>query len=110
MTAMLPLAAVAASFCAITPVGKQCLFYDILHCKQAGDNDSRCVLNGDELSPSEAENGLRSCVVASLAMQCLYQNFVTCTQSATKFRGMCIHTQEQTPSTEKDSPGSGHVR
>jgi hypothetical protein len=33
LTAMLPLAAKAAPFFAVTPMGKKCLYFDVLQCR-----------------------------------------------------------------------------
>ncbi|MGB4100926.1 MAG: hypothetical protein WBK91_03345 [Alphaproteobacteria bacterium] len=104
LLALIPMEAEAAPFCAITPTGKKCLFYDVILCRQAAGSSARCVINPDELSISEQDKGLRYCVASSLGIQCIYKDNATCQQVATRARGLCVDTREKRLPNAPESP------
>lgn len=107
LAALLPTGAGAAPFCAVTPTGKKCLYYDVALCRQAAGDSARCVVNADELNIAEQDKGIRYCVASSMGVQCIYHDFSSCTHAAVKARGLCIDTQAKPLLNAEDSQGSG---
>lgn len=107
LAVLLPMGAGAAPFCAVTPTGKKCLYYDVALCRQAAGDSARCVVNADELNIAEQDKGVRYCVASSLGAQCIYHDIASCNQAATRARGLCIDTKAKPDTNTQSSPGAG---
>lgn len=107
LVVLLPMGVGAAPFCAVTPTGKKCLYYDVALCRQAAGDSARCVVNADELNIAEQDKGVRYCVASSLGAQCIYHDIASCNQAATRARGLCIDTKAKPDTNTQSSPGAG---
>lgn len=81
---------IAAPFCVVSAVGKQCYYYDEPSCEQAAAMQrGGCILNSNELAPAPSY-GAPFCVVTSFGTQCYYYDVPSCQQAAEMMRGRCV--------------------
>lgn len=75
----------AAPFCAVTSMGKQCDYYDYQSCINAAGYGGACVANNQQAASGSAP----FCVISAIGAQCIYYNVQQCQQAASLVNGSC---------------------
>ena len=87
LTAMPPLSAQAAPFCAVFSYGRQCYYYTFDSCLKAAGARGACVTNDEDTRPPSGDAPF--CVVASFGTQCIYYDAQACRRAAALSNGAC---------------------
>ena len=89
MCVAVPLSALAAPFCAVTAIGKNCWYFSMDQCRQAAGPAGACVVNGDEVRSTPG--GAPFCVATSFGtLNCWYYDARACQQNAQSSGGACV--------------------